>query len=109
MVEPGVIIEDDDSVMRPAARIIEDRVPHAWATAYRAEREIYTGGIAFSSRKNARSFYRGDWIVKLSENRFERIALSRFGGLSTTLDSGLEGDWRLQGARPLYALGRWDA
>ena len=105
MVEPGVIIEDDDTVMRPAARIIEDRVPHTWATAYRAEREIYTGGIAFSSRKNARSFYRGDWIVKLSENSFERIALSRFGGLSTTLDSGLEGDWRMQG-QDLFM--RWD-
>jgi hypothetical protein len=91
--------------MRPASRIIEDRVPHAWAASYRAEREIYTGGIAFSSRKNARAFYRGDWIVKLSENRFERIALSRFGGLSTTLDSGLEGDWRLQG-QDLFM--RWD-
>lgn len=105
MVEPGLIIEDDDTVMRPASRIIEDRVPLPWATNYRTEREIYTGGIAFSSRKNARAFYRGDWIVKLSENSFERIALSRFGGLSTTLDSGLEGDWRLQG-QDLFM--RWD-
>ena len=63
MVEPGLIIEDDETVMRPAARIIEDRVPLTWATKYRTERKIYTGGIAFSSRKNARAFYRGDWIV----------------------------------------------
>jgi len=105
MVEPGLIIEDDETVMRPAARIVEERVPHAWATDYRAEREIYTGSIAFSSRKNARAFYRGDWIVKLSENRFERIALSRFGGLSTTLDSDLEGDWRMQ-RQDLFM--RWD-
>lgn len=105
IVEPGLIIEEDETVMRPAARIIEDRVPHAWATKYRAEREIYTGGIAFSSRKNARAFYRGDWIVKLSKNRFERITLSRFGGLSTSLDSGLEGDWRMQG-QDLFM--RWD-
>lgn len=105
MVEPGLIIEDDDTVMRPASRVIEGKAPNAWAAKYREEREIYTGGIAFSSRKNARSFYRGDWIVKLPENRFERIALSRFGGLSTTLDSGLEGDWRLQG-QDLYM--RWD-
>ena len=105
MVEPGFIIKDDDTVMRPAARIIDDKVPHTWATNYQTEREIYTGAIAFSSRKNARAFYRGDWIVKLSENRFERIALSRFGGLSTTLDSGLEGDWRLQG-HDLFM--RWD-
>ncbi|MEC7280835.1 MAG: hypothetical protein VXU50_02115, partial [Verrucomicrobiota bacterium] len=90
MVEPGLIIEDDETIMRPAARIVEDRVPSSWATKYQAEREINTGGIAFSSRKNARAFYRGIWIVKLSENRFERITFSRFGGLSTTLDSGLE-------------------
>ncbi len=70
MVEPGLIIEDDETVMRPAARIIEDRVPHTWATNYRAEREIYTGGIAFSSRKNARAFYRGDWIVKTLRKSF---------------------------------------
>ena len=105
MVEPGLIIEDDETIMRPAARIVEDRVPSSWATKYQAEREIKTGGIAFSSRKNARAFYRGDWIVKLSENRFERISLSRFGGLSTTLDSGLEGDWRMQG-QDLFM--RWD-
>ena len=105
MVEPGLIIEDDEAIMRPAARIVEDRVPSSWATKYQAEREIKTGGIAFSSRKNARAFYRGDWIVKLSENRFERITLSRFGGLSTTLDSGLEGDWRMQG-QDLFM--RWD-
>jgi hypothetical protein len=105
MVEPGVIIEDDATVMRAASRIIEDRVPHTWVTGYRAEREIYTGGIAFSSRKNARSFYRGDWIVKLSENSFERIVLSRFGGLSTTLDGDLEGEWRMQG-QDLFM--RWD-
>ena len=105
MVEPGLIIEDDETIMRPAARVVEDRVPRSWASKYEAEREIYTGGIAFSSRKNARAFYRGDWIVKLSENRFERIALSRFGGVSTTLDSGLEGDWRMQG-QDLFM--RWD-
>jgi len=105
MVEPCLIIGDDDTVTRPAARIIEDRVPLSWVTKYRAERKIHTSGIAFSSRKNARAFYRGDWIVKLSGNRFERIALSRFGGLSTTLDSGLEGDWRLQG-QDLFM--RWD-
>ena len=105
MVEPGRIIEDDETAMRPAARTIDDRVPGAWAIKYQAEREIYSGGIAFSSRKNARAFYRGDWVVKLAENHFERIALSRFGGLSTSLDSGLEGDWRMQG-QDIFM--RWD-
>jgi hypothetical protein len=106
MVEPGRIIEDDETVMQPAARTVEERVlPSAWAIKYKAEREIYTGGIAFTSRKNARAFYRGDWVVKLAENHFERIALSRFGGLNTSLDSGLEGDWRMQG-QDIFM--RWD-
>lgn len=105
MVEPGQIIEDDETEMRPAARTIEDKVPASWVADYRAEREIYTGGIAFSSRKNARLFYRGDWIVKHSGNNFERIEISRFGGLSTSLDRSLEGDWRMQG-QDIFM--RWD-
>ena len=92
--------------MQPAARTVEDRVlPGQWVLKYRAEREIYSGGIAFSSRKNARTFYRGDWILKLSENNFERIELSRFGALSTSLDSSLKGDWRMQG-QDIFM--RWD-
>ena len=105
MIKPGLIIEDDETIMQPAARILEDRVPRSWAANYKAERKNYTGGIAFSSRKTARTFYRGDWIVKLPKNRFERIVLSRFGGLSTSLDSDLEGDWRMQG-QDLFM--RWD-
>lgn len=105
IVEPGLIIEDDETEMRPAARTIEDSVPNAWLSKYKAEREIYTGGIAFSSRKNARAFYRGEWIVKLSEDSFERITLSRFGGLGSSLDRGLEGDWRMQG-QDIFM--RWD-
>ena len=29
MVEPGLIIEDDETIMRPAARVVENRVPRS--------------------------------------------------------------------------------
>ena len=39
IVEPGRIIEDDETVMQPAARTVEDRVlPGQWVLKYRAER-----------------------------------------------------------------------
>ncbi len=104
-IAPGQIIEDDETEMRPAARTIDDTVPSAWLANYRQEREVYTGGIAFSSRKNARAFYRGEWIVKLGDQSFERIGISRFGGLSSSADRGLEGDWRMQG-QDIFM--RWD-
>jgi hypothetical protein len=104
-IEPGRVIEDDESESLPAVRTIEERVPSAWMANYSAEREIFTGGIAFSSRKVARDFYRGDWIVKYDENQFERIEIGRFGGLSSTIERGLEGDWRMQG-QDIFM--RWD-
>ncbi|WPJ97944.1 hypothetical protein SH580_09495 [Coraliomargarita algicola] len=105
IIEPGQIIEDDESEMRPAARTIEDKVPSAWMANYKAERTVHTGGIAFSSRKNALAFYRGDWIIKLSENSFERVEIARFGNLNTSLDRNLEGDWKMQG-QDIFM--RWD-
>jgi len=104
-IEPGAMIEDDPSKLRPAVRTIEEKVPSAWLSNYRKERETHSGGIAFSSSKNARSFYRGDWIVQLSENRFERIEITRFGGLNTSAERGLEGQWRMQG-QDIFM--RWD-
>jgi hypothetical protein len=105
IIDAGTIIEDDETEMRPAARTIQESVPSSWMVNYEKESEIHTGGIAFSSRKTARAFYRGDWIIKLSESRFERVAISRFGGLTTTADRGLEGDWRMQG-QDIFM--RWD-
>ncbi|MGZ0656188.1 hypothetical protein ACWPKO_08925 [Coraliomargarita sp. W4R53] len=105
IIESGQIIEDDTTEMRPAARTIEDRIPSSWLANYHKEREIHTGGIAFSSRKNARAFYRGNWIVNLSNNKFERIEIARFSNLNTSLDRNLEGDWRMQG-QDIFM--RWD-
>jgi hypothetical protein len=104
-IAPGRIIEEDTTSFTPATRTIEDKVPAEWLADYRKEREVYSGGIAFSSRKNARAFYRGDWIVKLTEASFERIEITRFGGLTTSLDRNLEGDWRMQG-QDIFM--RWD-
>ena len=105
MIEAGKIIEDDESEVRPAARTIENKVPSAWMANYQSEREIHTGGIAFSSRKNALAFYRGNWLIKLSDNSFERVEIARFGNLNTSLDRKLEGDWRMQG-QDIFM--RWD-
>jgi hypothetical protein len=104
-IESGVIIEDDETELVPASRTVEANVPSAWLSNYTAEREIRTGGIAFSSRKNARIFYRGAWLVRLGEKSFERIEIGRFGGLTTSTDRRLEGSWRMEG-QDIFM--RWD-
>lgn len=104
-IAPGEIIEDDATEPEPAIRTNRDNVPQAWLADYEAERELYTGGIAFASRNNARNFYRGDWVVQLGEGRFERIEIKRFGGLTTSLDRSLSGEWRMQG-QDIFM--RWD-
>ena len=88
-----------------AARTVETRVPSAWLTQYKDERSTDSGGIAFSSRKDARAFYRGDWVIQRSEDDFERVSLARFGGLSTSKDSSLDGQWTLSGQDVFM---RWD-
>ena len=104
-IEPGVIIEDDTSTRLAANRTSQDNAPGAWLTRYNNEKERHSGGIAFSSRKNAREFYRGFWIVQLGENTFERIEIGRFGGLSTSNDRSLQGNWRMTG-QDIFM--RWD-
>ncbi len=99
------MIEDDESETRSAIRTIASKVPGDWMREYREERENTTGGIAFSSRKNARAFYRGDWIIRRGESEYERIDIRRFGGLGTTADRSLDGQWRLSG-QDLFM--RWD-
>ncbi len=104
-VAPGLIIEDDATAFTTATRVIEDKVPSDWLSSYQAERQVHTGGIAFSSRKNARAFYRGTWLVRLAEKSYERIEINRFGGLTTSSDRKLEGSWRMEG-QDIFML--WD-
>ncbi|MGJ8652118.1 MAG: hypothetical protein ACSHX8_02480 [Opitutaceae bacterium] len=104
-IQSGVIIEEDETELTPAERVSEDNVTSTWLTNYKTEREVHTGGIAFSSRKNARAFYRGTWLARLGETKYERIEITRFGGLKTSVNSKMEGSWRLE-RQDLFM--RWD-
>jgi len=104
-IKSGQVIEETESEAVSAQRTIEANVPAAWMADYQAERETDAGGIAFSSRKVARIFYRGDWLVRRGEKKFERIGLARFGGLETSLDRSLDGQWTMSGQDVFM---RWD-
>lgn len=104
-VEPGQVIEEDETETIAAARTIESNVPAGWYADYKAELESDSGGLAFSSRKVARSFYRGNWIVRRGEKNYERVELARFGGLKTSRDSSLDGQWTMSGQDVFM---RWD-
>ena len=105
LIAPGSRIDQDASELYSARRTNDDSLPSAWQANYRAEKAANTGGIAFSSRKNANSFYRGTWIIQRSATSFERIEIGRFGGLETSVDKRLEGTWRMTG-QDIFM--RWD-
>lgn len=104
-IAPGAVIEDDTTEPEPAIRTNPDNVPATWLSSYETERGSFTGGIAFANRNNARNFYRGDWVIRLDEDQFERVEIKRFGGLATSLDRSLSGEWRMQG-QDIFM--RWD-
>ena len=104
-IEPGVIIEEDETEFVPASRVDDETVPGTWLSNYESEREVHTAGIAFSSRKVARQFYRGAWLVRLSPEAYEQIEVGRFGGLTTTRNRNLEGQWSMSG-QDIFM--RWD-
>ena len=105
LIAPGTVIDSDASERLGASRTSNDNLPVEWRTLYSAEKQAGASGIAFSSRKNASLFYRGNWIIQRSEKTFERVEISRFGGLSTSTDSSLEGTWRMTG-QDIFM--RWD-
>ncbi|HAV14285.1 MAG TPA: hypothetical protein DCX06_12450 [Opitutae bacterium] len=104
-VKSGVVIEEDETEFTSAERTQNESVPSSWLSSYQTERELNSGGIAFSSRKNARAFYRGAWLVRVSDDKFERVEIGRFGGLSSSVDRSLQGSWRMQG-QDIFM--RWD-
>ena len=104
-IAPGGLIEEDTTKFRSAARTVADNVPADWLSTYQAEREAYAGGIAFASRKSAREFYRGSWIIHRGEKTFEGINIERFGGLESTRKKELSGSWRMDG-QDIFM--RWD-
>ena len=101
----GNLIDADSTSFVSAARTRKDNIPSDWLGAYLKEREIFSGGIAFSTRKQARQFYRGTWIIRHADNTLEHIVIGRFGGLSTSLDRSLKGDWLMNG-QDIFM--RWD-
>lgn len=104
-VESGQVIEDDRSGSVGVTRTLDAAVPSSWLANYREELESDSEGIAFPSRKVARNFYRGDWLVRREVNTYARIELSRFGGLKTSEDRSLSGQWTLSGQDVFM---RWD-
>ena len=105
LIPPGTVIGEDASAPLEASRTSNANLPGEWRALYSEETKSNTGGIAFSSRKNASAFYRGFWIVQRTADSFERIEISRFGGLSTSVDRTLEGLWRMTG-QDIFM--RWD-
>ncbi len=105
LIPPGTVIDAAPSKRLTASRTSNAHLPAEWDTLYKAEKKAKTGGIAFSSRKNANIFYRGVWIIQRSEKTFERVEIGRFGGLSTSTDSTLKGTWRMTG-QDIFM--RWD-
>ena len=97
LIAPGAVIEENESNESVATRVNEDRLPAEWRVVYNDEKRAQTGGVAFINRKNAVSFYRGSWLVQRSKDAFERIEIGRFGGLKTSKDSTLYGNWRMSG------------
>ncbi|MFP4203325.1 MAG: hypothetical protein ACLFS4_03225 [Opitutales bacterium] len=96
-IPAGEKIEQYDAEYKPARRISRDNVPEGWYSDYKKERERFTGGVAFQNRNSARKFYRGEWVIKRGETTFERIKIGRFGGLESSRDTQLSGDWRMEG------------
>ncbi len=96
-LEPGTEIEEAEAPPVPARRLREADIDPAWMARYEEERAAENSGLAFSSRRNAQRFYRGDWLVQRGPNDFERIGVGRFGGLDTSRSRDLDGEWRLSG------------
>jgi hypothetical protein len=105
LIPAGADLDNDTSERLTATRTNDDNLPTNWYARYQEEIDTNTGGIVFSSRKNANLFYRGAWIIQHSVNRFERIEIGRFGGLKSSSDSSLEGSWRMTG-QDIFM--RWD-
>lgn len=101
----GQSIENDEAEWIPAERGIEDHAPPSWMANYTNERASDTTRISFMGPKQARAFYRGNWIVQHSDEEFEQIRIGRFGTLKTSLDHSIGGNWKIQG--PSIFM-RWD-
>lgn len=97
ILQPDTIIEKAEIEPTQITRIDENTTSDEWLNLYADEKAQKPSGSIFKDRKGAAAFYRGSWIVKHSENVYEQIDIGRFGGLKTSADSKLYGDWRMSG------------
>ncbi len=102
-IEPGAIIETNESKLVPATRTSKKNVSGTWLELY--EKEKLADGIPFTSRKKMRQFYLGTWLVQHNKESFEKIEIGRFGGLSTSQDPSLKGNWLIK-EQDIFM--RWD-
>ena len=105
LIEPGALIEKDAADEWTANRTSENSLPEALQTLYTGRDTPRIGGTAFADRKKAASFYRGSWIIQRTDNSFEQFEIGRFGGLKTSADATLYGNWRMSG-RAIFM--NWD-
>lgn len=105
LIAPGTVIENDQSKESTAIRTDSETVPQEWYASYTAEQEANTGRITFVYYNNIQSFYRGTWLVQRTPEAFEQMELGWFGGLKTSIDQTLQGNWRMN---RLDVFMRWD-
>lgn len=104
-ISAGLNIEKEARRFKAIARIPAERAPQEWLDACQMHQEQNPAGYVFESRKAARDFYRGDWLIQHEASAFERITIRRYGGLDTSRDANLHGDWLLSGQDVML---RWD-
>lgn len=104
-ISAGQNIEKEALNFKAITRITEERAPQEWLKACQIHQEQTPAGYIFESRKAAREFYRGDWLIQHEASAFERITIRRYGSLDTSRDPNLHGNWLLSGQD---AMLRWD-
>lgn len=104
-IPAGLVIEDAPRDFKAITRTAEENAPADWLSTYKAHQAEAPAGYIFSSRKEARNFYRGDWLIEHEDGRYERITIRKYGGLDTSRDRNLNGDWLLSGQNVML---RWD-
>ncbi len=104
-IPAGVVIEEAPRDFKAITRTAEENAPADWLSAFKAHQAEAPAGYIFSSRKAARNFYRGDWLIEHEDERFEQITIRKYGGLDTSKDRNLNGDWLLSGQNVML---RWD-
>lgn len=104
-ISAGLVLEDAATDFRAIARTATENAPSDWLESYRRQQSETPSGYIFSSRRDARNFYRGNWLIQHTNEIFERITVRKYGGLDTSRDPSLHGDWLLSGQNVML---RWD-